>query len=110
MMKITKRQLKRIIKEEKRKLLEEAWDIIDDPNPAAAGVSRTPSRSGSAIEDSIQRALETNTIMSGIELIDYVQQDIPGHVYHQRVEEYMDEMMDNGLLSWDVEEDEWSLA
>jgi hypothetical protein len=82
-MKITKRQLRNIIKE---------------------------SVSGSAIQTSIQRALEINGVMSGIDLIDYVMQDIPGHVYHQRVADYMDEMMEDGLLLWDMEEDEWRLA
>jgi len=82
-MKITKRQLKRIIRE---------------------------SVSGSAIETSIQRALEINGVMSGIDLIDYVMEDIPGHVYHQRVADYMDEMLEDGLLSLDLEEDEWRLA
>ena len=48
--------------------------------------------------------------MSGIDLIDYVMEDIPGHVYHQRVADYMDEMLESGLLSWDIEEDEWKLA
>lgn len=66
--------------------------------------------SGSDIEESIQKALEINGVMSGIDLIDYVMSDIPGHVYHQRVADYMDEMMESGLLLWDVEEDEWRLA
>jgi len=48
-------------------------------------------------------------VLSGIDLIDHVMQEVPG-TYHQRVEEYMDEMMESGLLSWDVEEDEWRLA
>ena len=34
-MKITKRQLKRIIREEKRRLVKEQWDIIDDPDPSS---------------------------------------------------------------------------
>ena len=34
-MKISKRQLRRIIKEEKRKLVKEQWDIIDDPDPSS---------------------------------------------------------------------------
>jgi hypothetical protein len=84
-MKITKRQLRRIIREAK--------DL-----------------SGSEIESSIQKALERHGVMSGLDLIDYVMNDIPGHVYHQRVADYMDEMLDDDLLLWDVEEDEWSLA
>ena len=84
-MKITKRQLRRIIREAK--------DL-----------------SGSEIESSIQKALERHGAMSGLDLIDYVMNDIPGHVYHQRVADYMDEMLDDDLLLWDVEEDEWSLA
>ncbi len=82
-MKITKRQLRQIIRE---------------------------SVSGSEIENSIYRALDRNAVMSGIELIDYVMNDIPGHVYHQRVTDYMDEMLDDGHLAWNIEEDEWTLA
>ena len=66
--------------------------------------------SGADIQNSIQKALERNGIMSGIDLIDYVMNDIPGHVYHQRVADYMDEMMEDGVLRLNVEEDEWSLA
>ena len=90
-MKITKRQLRRIIREATRKSM---------LNEGA---------SGAEIEDGIQRALEMNPVMSGIDLIDHVRQELPG-AYHQRIEEYMDEMLENGLLSWNVEEDEWSLA
>ena len=90
-MRITKRQLRRIIKEEKRKLLNEG-------------------ASGAEIQDSILRALGmTSGGMTGIDLIDHVRQELPG-AYHQRIEEYMDEMLDSGLLSWNVEEDEWRLA
>ena len=66
--------------------------------------------SGSDIEGSIQKALEINGVMSGIDLIDYVMNDIPGHVYHQRVADYMDKMLDDGVLVWNIEEDEWRLA
>ena len=90
-MKIAKRQLRRIIREATRKSM---------LNEGASGVE---------IENGIQRALEMNPVMSGIDLIDHVRQELPG-AYHQRIEEYMDEMLENGLLSWDVEEDEWSLA
>ena len=89
-MKITRRQLRRIIKEEKQKLLNEG-------------------ASGAEIQNGIQRALEMNPVMTGIDLIDHVRQELPG-AYHQRIEEYMDEMLDSGLLSWDHLQDEWSLA
>jgi hypothetical protein len=90
-MKITKRQLRRIITEATRE------SMINEGS------------SGAEIENGIQRALEMNPVLSGIDLIDHVMQEVPG-TYHQRVEEYMDEMMESGLLSWDVEEDEWRLA
>ena len=90
-MKITKKQLRRIIREATRKSM---------LNEGA---------SGAEIENGIQRALEMNPVMSGIDLIDHVRQELPG-AYHVRIEEYMDEMLESGLLSWDVEEDEWSLA
>jgi hypothetical protein len=115
-MKITKRQLKRIIREA---MVTKGTPYSRSPDAemaaaaaerGAAGMSRRPSSSGSAIADSIQKALERNGVMSGIDLIDYVMEDIPGHVYHQRVEDYMDEMLEDDLLSWDVEEDEWRLA
>jgi hypothetical protein len=115
-MKITKRQLRRIIREA---MVTAGTPFSRSPDAemaataaesGAAGMSRTPSESGIAIENSIQRALEMTPVMSGIDLIDHVMQDIPGHVYHQRVADYMDEMLEDDLLSWDVEEDEWRLA
>ena len=91
-MKITKRQLRRIIREAARK------------NMLNEGAS------GAEIQDSILRALEmTSRGMTGIDLIDHVRQELPG-AYHQRIEEYMDEMLDSGLLSWDDHGDLWSLA
>ena len=90
-MKITKRQLRRIITEATRESM---------LNEGA---------SGAEIENGIQRALEMNPVMSGIDLIDHVRRELP-NAYHQRIEEYMDEMLESGLLSWDVEEDEWRLA
>ncbi len=75
-----------------------------------ANLSRGASATDLDIPDSIQRALELNGVMSGIDLIDYVMESIPGHVYHQRVADYMDEMLDDGTLAWNVEEDEWRLS
>jgi hypothetical protein len=90
-MKITKSQLRRIIREATRKSMFHEG------------------ASGAEIESGIQRALEMNPVMSGIDLIDHVRQELPG-AYHQRIEEYMDEMLDSGLLSWDQQFDEWRLA
>ena len=91
-MKITKRQLRRIIREAARK------------NMLNEGAS------GAEIQDSILRALEmTSRGMTGIDLIDHVRQELPG-AYHQRIEEYMDEMLDSGLLSWNAKPDVWRLA
>jgi len=109
-MKITKRQLKRIIEAMVTKGTPysrhpAAEMAADTAERGAAGMSRV-----NPIENSIQRALEMTPVMSGIDLIDHVMQEIPGHVYHQRVEDYMDEMLEDGLLSWNVEEDEWRLA
>jgi len=91
-MKITKRQLRRIVREAARE------NLVNE------------GASGADIQNSIQKALEMNRVMSGIDVIDFVMNDIPGHVYHQRVEDYMDEMLDDGVLSWDIEEDEWKLV
>lgn len=150
-MKVTKRQLQRIIAEEKQKLTENRDELKDFRITLTV---RVPARSveyvlnsiedgmefdeeigegilhydvqevarvappktikegasGHDIESSIQKALEINGVMSGIDLIDYVMDDIPGHVYHQRVADYMDEMLDDGVLTWDIKEDEWRLA
>ena len=48
--------------------------------------------------------------MAGIDLIDYVMDSIPGHVYHQRVADIMDEMLEDGELKTTLPNDEWSLA
>lgn len=154
-MKITKRQLQRIIKEEKQKLNEGSIDdaakemakLIDQigslPFARAAldalGDEATEKGwsivnwvkrnyrlrenlvneggSSSDIRSTILTALDPRRSrydgggpMSGIDLIDYVMDNIPGHVYHQRVYDIMDEMLEDGELRFNVEEDEWSLA
>ena len=114
-MKITKRQLGRIIREA---MVTAGTPFSRSPDAEMAAAAAEGGAAGMSryehftdpIENSIQKALEMNVVMSGIDLIDHVMEDIPGHVYHQRVADYMDEMLEDDLLSWDVEEDEWRLA
>ena len=111
-MKITKRQLRRIIREA---MVTKGTPYSRSPDAEMAAAAAERGAAGMSqlnpIENSIQRALEmTSGGMTGLDLIDHVMEDIPGHVYHQRVAETMDEMLEDGLLSWNVEEDEWRLA
>jgi hypothetical protein len=111
-MKVTKRQLRRIIREA---MVTKGTPYSRSPDAEMAAAAAERGAAGmpqnSPIENSIQRALEMNPVMSGTDLIDHVIQDIPGqHVWHQRVADFMDEMLEDDLLSWDVEEDEWRLA
>ena len=98
-MKITRTQLRRIVREAARE------NIVNE------------GASSADIRNTILKALDPRRPrydgggpMAGLALIDYVMDNIPGHVYHQRVADIMDEMLDDGELRFNVEEDEWRLA
>ncbi len=100
-MKITRTQLRRIIKEATQ----------NSENLVSEGASSAD------IRNTILKALDPRRPrydgggpMAGIDLIDYVMDNIPGHVYHQRVADIMDEMLEDGELKTTLPNDEWSLA
>jgi hypothetical protein len=56
-MKITKRQLKRIIKEEKKKLLKEQWGASIETGSELIEFSRAYASLGAAVQDSLEELL-----------------------------------------------------
>ena len=99
-MKITRTQLRSIIKE----ATQNSENLVNE------------GASSADIRNTILKALDPRRPrydgepMAGIDLIDYVMDNIPGHVYHQRVADIMDEMLEDGELKTTLPNDEWSLA
>ena len=86
-MKITRKQLRKIIKEamhnpeQDKKMYDTIIDLL--PMRGAQG-------------------------MSGAEVVDSVNQELPG-IDAELIYEFLDELLEDGVVNFDVEMDEWSL-
>ena len=93
-MKITRRQLKKIIKE-----------AINEVG-IAPGV---PQSLTSKLYEAVIKVLEGRPGMSGAELVDTVNQMHPS-IDAELIYEFLDELLEDGEVTFDVENDAWSLA
>ena len=89
-MKITRKQLRKIIQEV----------------GIASGV---PQSLTSKLYEAVMEVLEEMPGMSGAELVDSVNQMHP-EVDAELIYEFLDELLDDGEVMFDVENDAWSLA
>ena len=92
---ITRRHLRRIIKEQ----LAAAGKIRDD----------VPQSLTSKLYEAVMETLEEMPGVSGAELVDSVNQMHPD-VDAELIYEFLDELLDDGEVMFDVENDAWSLA
>ena len=93
-MKITRRQLRKIIKE-----------AINEVG-IAPGV---PQSLTSKLYEAVIKVLEGRPGMSGAELVDTVNQMHPS-IDAELIYEFLDELLEDGEVTFDVENDAWSLA
>ena len=117
-MKITKRQLKRIIREERRRLVEQGdfYDIHDQE--AAELAADYEDRFDDDQKDmdyylavAIEKAVGENPAIAGLDLVDLVKQDsLFGGTTRDDIFNMLDEMIEDGTLWGDFEEDAWYLA
>ena len=89
-MKITRKQLRKIIQEV----------------GIASGV---PQSLTSKLYEAVMEVLEEMPGVSGAELVDSVNQMHPD-VDAELIYEFLDELLDDGEVTFNVEEDQWSLA
>tara|TARA_B100000424_G_scaffold194400_1_gene151807 strand:+ start:122 stop:421 length:300 start_codon:yes stop_codon:yes gene_type:complete len=99
-MKITKRQLKRIIKEERAKLLREATMM------GRAPMGALPSQK---MYQAITKVLSRSPGMEASELVDTVNQMHPG-LDAEAIYDFIDELEADGEIMYDESMDAWSLA
>ena len=108
-MKITQSQLRRIIREQLD------WSNrpggYDDP-AYAADAAKVPidDIAKGKMFDEIVANLERNPLMGGRELVDDVRLAIGPSVDSNDVYDFLDELLEDGILHFNVEEDEWSLT
>ena len=93
-MRITKRQLRRLIKE-----------AINEVGIAPGA----PQSLTSKLYEAIIGVLERRPGMSGAELVDTVNQMHPS-VDAELIYDFLDQLLEDGEVSFNVEEDKWSLA
>ena len=101
-MKITKRQLRRLIREAINEARPHRFDSEGYEMTAQSGVDQQ-------MYSAIQQVLARSPGMGGTELIDTVSQMDPAFDPEDIVD-FLDELEGDGKILFNVEEDEWSLA
>jgi len=111
-MKITKRQLRGLIREMFIKEYGDAQAIIrrgryPDTKPQTTSAHRQSLTS--QLYEAVIEVLEGRPGMSGAELVDTVNQMLPS-VDAELIYDFLDELLEDGEVFFDVEEDAWSLT
>jgi hypothetical protein len=101
-MKITKKKLKRLIREAMEDL-----PVLGGQPPHEGSDSSMSTET--EIENSIMRTLENKQGIDGVTLVQRVISEVPS-VDQDSVFSFLDVLLEDGVVYFNVEEDEWSLA